>query len=129
MTTGTGISFADLLYRPIYDRMGVAAKLTLKTGEVFDTMPNGSPLVALDKTSGIALPQDGGIIIETVTPIAEFMMADLAALGVSKNQVDEGEIQLNGRTWAIISHKMNPSHTGELDGTIYLQLEGDPTDE
>lgn len=123
------LSFAALLYRPIFDRLAVAAKLTLETGEVFDTMPDGSPLAALDKTVGVSLQQGGGIVVETVTPVAELMMADLTALGVSKNQVDGSTISLNGRTWAVISHKMNPSSSGELDGTIYLQLEGDPVDE
>lgn len=129
MAVGAPISFADLLYRPIFDRLGVAAKLTLETGEVFDRMPDGSPLAALDKTVGVSLQQPGGTVLETVTPVAEFMMADLAALGISKNRVDGGTIILNGRTWSVISHKMNPSSSGELDGTIYLQLEGDPADE
>lgn len=53
------ISFATLLYRPIFDRLGVPAKLML-SDRAFDTMPNGLPLIALDKTVGVALPQQGG---------------------------------------------------------------------
>lgn len=123
-----GLDFAALLYRPIFDRLGVAAKLTVDDRS-FDTMPDGSLLLALDKTTGVALAQQGGIVLETVTPIAELMVADLVALGLSRNQVDGATITLNGRTWGVISHKMNPSHSGELDGTIYLELEGDPADE
>ena len=123
MALGSGISFAKLLYRPIFDRMGVAAKLVLATG-TFDAMPNGTPLIALDKTVGVALPTGGGIILETVTPIAEFMVEDLTAIGVSKDDVDEGEVTLNGKTWTIKTHRMNPSHSGEADGTIFLELEG-----
>ncbi len=121
---GEGINFAALLYRPIFDRLGRAAKLTLDAG-VFDTMPDGNPLVALDKTIGVALPMDGGIILETVTPVAEFMIADLAAIGVTVDQLDEGILELNGKVWTIQSHRVNPSSSGESDGTVMCQLEGE----
>lgn len=123
MALGTKISFAGLLYRPIFDRLGVPAKLVLGSG-IFDTMPDGTPLAALDKTIGIALSTGSGIVLETVTPVAEFMMEDLAAIGVSKDDLDTGEIILNDKTWTIIAHRMNPSHSGEMDGTIFLELEG-----
>lgn len=118
-----GVSFANLLYRPIFNRLGVPAVLTL-ANTVYDKMPNGTPLLALDKTIGVSLPQQGGTVVETVTPMAEFMMVDLVAIGVTKDQLDDGSIRLNGKTWSIVSHKTNPSHSGEMDGTIFLQLEG-----
>jgi hypothetical protein len=120
----TLISFAGLLYRPIFDRLGVPAKLVLATG-VFEKMPNGTPLIALDKTVGVALSMGTGTILETVTPVAEFMLADLTAIGVGKDDLDEGEITLNGKAWTIKAHRMNPSHFGETDGTIFLLLEGE----
>jgi hypothetical protein len=120
---GNKISFSHLLYRPIFDRMAVPAKLVLATG-IFDTMPDGSPLAALDKTVGVSLPTGGGMILETVTPVAEFMVADLISIGVSKDDLDEGEITLNDKAWTIRAHRMNPSHSGEADGTIFLELEG-----
>ncbi len=124
MALGTKISFAGLLYRPIFDRLGVPAKLVLGSG-IFDTMPDGTPLAALDKTIGIPLMQGNGTILETVKPVAEFMMEDLISLGISKDDLDNGEISLNDKTWTIIAHRMNPSHSGETDGTIFLELEGE----
>jgi hypothetical protein len=124
VTPGTGINFATMLYRPIFDRLGIVAKLVLATG-TFDTMPNGTPLIALDKTMGVPLSVGSGTILETVVPVVEFMMMDLTALGVSKGDLDGGEVTVNGKTWNVVSHRMNPSHSGEADGTVFLLLEGD----
>lgn len=121
---GQGLNFSTLLYRPIFDRLAVTAKLTLADGRVFDTMPNGQPLVALDKTVGVALPQATGIALETLTPMAEFMMVDLLALGLTADDLDEGVLELNSKTWDILAHRMNPSNSGESDGTVYVLLEG-----
>lgn len=128
---GTGISFAALLYRPIFDRLGVSAKLTLVKG-VFD-------IVALDKTVGASVVQNGGITIETMKPQAELMMVDLTALGLTQSDLEDGTITMfppgadtsdtaNGKTWHVTSYKLNPSNSGIQDGTIYLQLEGDSDD-
>jgi hypothetical protein len=121
---GEGLNFTGLLYRPIFDRLARTAKLTLVDGRIFNTMPNGQPLVALDKTVGVALPQANAVVLETLTPMAEFMMADLLALGLAADDLDKGVLELNSKTWDIISHRMNPSNSGEADGTVYVQLEG-----
>lgn len=134
MLAGAGISFSKILYRPIFDRLGVWAKLSLATGD-FD-------IIALDKTVGVALPQAGGTVVETLTPMAELMMADVLALGITLadfNDDHDSTITLfspgadrsslaNGKKWHIISHKLNPSSMGIADGTVYLQLEGDTDD-
>lgn len=138
MPVGAGISFTQLVYQPIYDRLSVDALLILADTRQFLTR-------ALDKTEGVALSVPGGVMLETVTPIAEMMMADLLGLkdqfgnlaGVTENDVDgatitlfpigvDTSVQANGVTWNIISHRMNPSPSGRADGTIFLQLEGDP---
>lgn len=116
-----------MLYRPIFDRLGVNAKLNLVAGH-FD-------ITALDKTAGVSLP-DGNVIVETLKPGAELLMVDLAALGIVKTELDEQTITLfdpgvdtsdiaNGVTWHIISHKVHPSPNGDQDGKIILILEGD----
>lgn len=131
MQAGIGLNFSKHLYRPIFDRLGVRARLTLASGS-FD-------ITALDKTVGVSLPQQGGTVVETLTPVAELMMADFLALGLALNQLDDQKITLfppdadisniaNGKTWNIISHKLNPSNSGIADGTLYLQLEGDTDD-
>jgi|ERR1700687_3984005 len=130
MAVGTGVDFAALLYRPIFDRLAVTATLIPVNGQLYT-------IAALDKTEGVALAQPGGLTLETLTPIAELMMSDLLKLGLTEAVVDGGTITLfapgadtsilaNGVTWNIISHRMNPSPSGRADGTIYLQLEGDP---
>ena len=124
MNPGAGINFAQLLYRPIFDRLGIAATLILATG-AFSVMPDGTPLIALDKTMGVPLTVGNGTILETVVPVAEFMVADLTACGISKDDLDTGQVTLNGKSWNIIAHRMNPSHSGEADGTIFLLLEGE----
>lgn len=120
MQAGQGLNFSKLLYRPVFDRLGVHAQLNLASG-TFN-------IIALDKTIGVALPQAGGTVLETLTPIAELMVSDVLALGIGLSDFDDQTITLNGKTWHIISHRLNPSNSGITDGTIYLQLEGDADD-
>lgn len=128
MIAGQGLSFSSLLYRPLFDRLGVNAILTLKSGSF--------SFLALDKTVGVELAQQGGTVVETMKPMIELIMADVIAAGVSTSDVDDQEITVfppgvstsnlaNGKTWHILSHKFNPSNMGVADGTLWLQLEGD----
>lgn len=121
-----GVNFSELLYRPIFDRLGVAAQLTIAgvTYPTSEQVAAGLGLVALDKSEGIPLAQGAGIIVETVTPVAEFIYGDLTALGITIDMVDGGSVTLNGRKWNVLSHRMNPSMSGRTDGTVFLQLEG-----
>lgn len=116
-----GIKFAELLYRPIYDRLGVDATLVLN-GVIYP--PPGSNLVALDKTEGIEIVMGMGIGLETMKPICEFIIGDLLALGITPNMLDDGSVTLNSRNWKILSHRLNPTTSGTSDGTVYCQLEG-----
>jgi len=111
-----GLSFSTLLYRPVFDRLAVPADLTLTRGTF--TLP------ALDKTTGLSLDLSG-LTVETMTPIVELMMADLTTIGVTPDELDGETITLNGRTWAIVSHRFNGVPTGISDGTLHLVLEGE----
>lgn len=126
---GSGINFTQLLYRPIFDRLAVSAVLipASKDGQKF-------AFDVLDKTEGVALPQQGGMILETVKPSAELMMSDVLSKGLTRDDLSAGTIVIfppgvdtsdiaNGRTWQIISYRMNQSPSGEADGTVYLHLE------
>jgi hypothetical protein len=111
-----GVDFTDLLYRPLFDTLGVPSTLVLNSGTFYP--------VALDKTIGVALQEAGGITVQTEGPMVELIMADLIALGITVDLLDDQSITLNGKTWKILAHRMNPSHSGESDGTVYLILEG-----
>jgi hypothetical protein len=117
------ISYVKMLYRPMMAAFGVPATLTID-GTSYSTLPDGSPLIANDKTVGAQVNQQGGIQLETMQPQAEMIYADVLALGLTDDDLDDGTITLNSNTWNITSHKMNPSHNGVADGTVYLLLEG-----
>ena len=111
-----GIDFHTFLYRPLFATYGVPAVLALKAGKFTAT--------ALDKTEGLVLSQNP-LKIETLGPVAEFIVADLLDLGIScDDDLDDNIVTLNGKTWKIIAHRMSPTQSGEADGTVYCILEG-----
>jgi hypothetical protein len=122
---GTGVSFASLLYRPIYDRLAVSVQLTLGgvTYPTADQVNAGLGLVALDKTQGIELAQGPTLTLETVKPRCEFIVGDLTALGISPDSLDDGTVTLNGNLWTITSHRFSPTTSGTNDGTVWCELE------
>lgn len=120
-------SFTDELYRPIFGTLGVPATLTLKSGTEISTLPDGTPLVLLDKTQGIDL-SGGSATLETLKPVAEIMAADMLALGITRKDFEDGMVNLNNKLWNIIATKSNQSSFGPNDGTVFLILEGDSDD-
>lgn len=120
-------SFTEELYNPIFSVLGVTATLTLKSGTVINVMPDGTPLILLDKTQGIDL-SGGGATLETLKPVAEIRAADMLALGITRSDFETGMVSLNDKTWNIIATKLNPSSFGQNDGTVFMILEGDSDD-
>ena len=121
------IIYATQLYRPIFDRLGVPAVLTIG-GLAYSRMADGSPLTVLDKSAGLAL-REGDVALETVTPVAEFIVADLTGIGLTTDQLDGATVAFNNQTWNILSHRFNPSHNGISDGTVFCELEGATVDD
>lgn len=109
------MDFSDLLLGPHYAvGWGVPATLTV------DTVP--FEITALDMTAGVGL--SGPVEVETVRPSARIRAVDLADLGLVVGQLDDAAIELNGKSWTIIAHRMLPSPSGEADGEVALMLEG-----
>jgi hypothetical protein len=108
------LEYRDVLYGPHYATWGVPAALTLEAG-VFPDM------TAIDLTSGVAVP--GTIEIESLGPGALMLVGDLADQGITLDDLDTGQIALNGRAWMILSHRPEPSPNGIADGQVLLQLE------
>jgi hypothetical protein len=106
------------LLRPLYAEFGVPAVLRLDTG-TFDDM------AAMDMTAGATL-DGGGVSLETVKPLALLIRGDLDERGILLEQLDDGSITLNGKSWTIKAHRMQPSTNGEADGEVALMLEAEP---
>lgn len=115
------IDWKTLLYAPNYSILGVPAVLTLEgtDGETIE-------LTAIDKTSPVTL---GGrrerssfaVEIDTVEPAATVRVTELA--GRSPAELRGASLAMNGKTWIVRSHLMEPAPTGEADGEIRLILE------
>ncbi len=106
-------AWSDSLLGPCYDEFASPAVLTLVAG-AFD-------VPAIDDTKGVALA--GPLGIETLTPVARVRAVDLAGLGVTVAQLDDQALALNGKSWKIIAHRMDPSPLGDTDGEVILILE------
>lgn len=107
------IDFDQLLLKPIYERLGVAAVLTIAGGE-FD-------VVAIDKSHGVSVTL-GELTAPTLRPAAVVRAVELADSGIDGDDCDGGQITLNGVTWRITSHSPKPGPEGEGRGEIYLFL-------
>ncbi|MBZ7921658.1 hypothetical protein LAC81_07670 [Ensifer adhaerens] len=112
------IDYGSLLFGPIYGTLGVEAVLTLA-----DTAETQVTVTLIDKTGG--LPVGPNVEIGTVVPGATVQVADLAAVGVTVEQLDDAHVSFSGRTWRIASHHPKPVPSGEADGEQVLILEAD----
>jgi hypothetical protein len=100
--------------RPLYAEFGIPAVLQLDAG-TFE-------LTAIDLTAGTTL--SGPVELETVRPAVMVLAGDLADAGILVAQLDNGSVQLNGKSWSIIAHQLKPTTNGEGDGEVALMLEG-----
>lgn len=127
------VDFDVLLFGPNYTVWGEAAVITLDdtTGTVIDTGADGEPLLAIDKTAGTEATFGGSssrgnidfsdIGVMTVIPAAKVRAIDLA--GIDLADLRDATIALNGKTWTIMDHQLEPVTTGEGGGEVRLILE------
>ena len=101
-------------YNAIYSSLGVPATLASAGGS------SGS-ITAIDKTAGYN-SADFRTLVDTVRPLACVRAYELAAAGVALQDLPEGSITLNGKTWRIKSFRYRPSPAGEADGEVELVL-------
>lgn len=99
---------------PIYAVLGVDVTLTPPAG-------SATGLVAMDKSAGEAIERGDGAF-PVLVPAARLRMAELIAAGLTRENLDEGVLVMNGKTWTIESHQPLPSPLGEDDGEVVLVL-------
>ena len=108
------IDFSTLLYAPIYDAFGVPATILCLYGARFE-------VTVIDKTSGVEV-FDGTGSIKTIRPAAVLRLSDLAALGLTPNDLEGASIELSGKIWRVKATMLKPAPTGEAGGELYLFL-------
>lgn len=108
------VSFTALLYRPLYATLGVNV--------TFITVDGASLTVtALDKSSGVAV-EGVGMEVQTIRPAAVVMSADVAAAGLTAEDIDSATLTMNGKTWRVEACQPRPSPMGKDDGELYCFL-------
>lgn len=104
-------------YDAIYSALGVVATLTLAVDD------SSYSLTALDKTGGIQVGDDASVA--SVKPAAVVRMYELAEQGVSRSQLGDSRLTINGVEWIIKSTLPRPAPTGEAAGELFLILSSD----
>ena len=105
----------DLLYRPLYSIFGCQAVIRCLYGDAFE-------IRLIDKTSGVEVTEGSGVDVKTIRPAAVLRMRELTGLGLSREDLDEAVLELNGRLWRVKATMPKPAPTGEADGELYLFL-------
>jgi hypothetical protein len=108
------IDFGEMLYDPVYDRLGVSATLTVATvGEV--------ALTVIDDLKPKAIA-NGSAEVRTVAPGAFARIPELTTNGIEVKDCTGATLTFNGRTWAIYSHEKRGSPNGEDAGEVRFLL-------
>ena len=105
----------DLLYRPLYNIFGVEAVIRCLYGASFT-------LTVIDRTSGVEVTEGSGIDVKTIRPAAVLRMRQLTELGLSREDLEDAALDLNGKLWRVKATMPKPAPTGEADGELYLFL-------
>jgi hypothetical protein len=104
-----------LLYRPLYDTFGADALVRC---------PDGRSMIlrVIDRTSGVEVTEGSGIDVKTIRPAAVLRMRELNDLGLSRDDLEDAALDLNGKLWRVKATMPKPAPTGEADGELYLFL-------
>ena len=105
----------DLLYRPLYQLFGVEAVIRCLYGDAFS-------INVIDRTSGVEVTEGSGIDVKTIRPAAVVRMRELTELGLSRDDLEDAALDLNGKLWRVKATMPKPAPTGEADGELYLFL-------
>lgn len=109
------ISFDKLLHAKTQAIFGVSAQLIPSGGDILN-------IRAIDRTSGVEFTNGAGVA--SVLPAADLRRSDLVALGVTLEELDGGELHLNGDMWQIHFVLEHPTPFGAADGLVTLYLVG-----
>jgi hypothetical protein len=112
------IDYSALLYDPVYAEIGVPAMLNAGTAGEID-------LTVIDKTrrkSNTTNTDSGGIEVRSVGPSANARMPELAAKGITRDDLKGSVLTFNGRSWIVRSHELTGNPNGEDLGEILFLL-------
>lgn len=110
------IDWQTNLYDPIYDTLGADAALTPGTGGSAVTVRT------IDKTAGLEVADARSPGLLTIKPAAIIRISDLNDNGLTREDLNDGTIVLDGKTWRIQAHLLKPGPEGELRGEAVLLL-------
>lgn len=102
-------------YDAIYGALGVDAVLTLA-----DTDETEISLTAIDKTAGVVVEE--GINVQSVKPGACVRMVELTDNDVTREDLTDAILELNGVTWRVMASHPRPSPAGEAKGEVLMIL-------
>ena len=109
------MDYTQLLYAPLYDTFGADAVIRCLYSDAF-------PIRAIDCTSGIEVTEGSGIDVKTIRPAAIVRMRELAERGLSRDDLEDAAIELNGKLWRVKACMPKPGPSGEANGELYLFL-------
>ena len=114
------MDYTQLLYAPLYDTFGSDAVIRCLYSDAF-------PIRAIDCTSGIEVTEGSGIDVKTIRPAAIIRMRELAERGLSRDDLEDAAIELNGKLWRVKASMPKPGPSGEANGELYIFLIEDDT--
>ncbi len=68
------------------------------------------------------MTEGSGVDVKTIRPAAIIRMRELADRGLSRDDLEDALIELNGKLWRVKATMPKPAPTGEADGELYLFL-------
>ena len=68
------------------------------------------------------LTEDSGIDVRSIRPAAVLRLRELTELGLSRKDLEDATLDLNGNLWRVKATMPKPAATGEADVELYLFL-------
>lgn len=108
-------NYSDLLYGPVHGTLGVDAWLVTAAG-------SRKRVRVIDDTAGVDLSGPGEAQRQVVQPAATLRASELTKHGLRPSDLTDGTLEFNGRTWGVVSYKLEPSPHGEDAGEVLVLL-------
>ena len=91
------VDFAGLLDAPAYNLLGVDAVITPVGG------PASDPIRVLDDTVEVEEEVAGGVHIPSTATAVRLRLADLAAQGLERADLEKAEVEIDGTLYAVLA--------------------------
>lgn len=112
------VDYQALLYGPVYETFGQAATLLTVNGDEVS-------LMVCNKTAPSSFVGHG-IEFQAFRPTALVLMSQILAANLTPiDDIQGGELTMDGKTWSIKSFEYVPSPVGIDDGELRLILKDD----